>query len=152
MFVTLFNLQGAHRSSAAGFYLTTSFRLCQELFSSFLNFFVPSSVAVVVCCCRNGFTSYHTFQPLSSTFFDFFQNLFLYPLALSAFRRVLSDSFDRLPRISSFVNTFFQIFFFFSTDPHFPLYFPIPAPENPPLADIWPQDFPLRNDTSYDTL
>ena len=139
MFVTLFNLQGAHRSSAAGFYFTTSFRLCQELFSSFLNFFVPSSVAAVVCCCRNGFTSYHTFQTLSSTFFDFFQcprfrlgssfeqldylttlgfvcqapfsTFFSRPsLSLGA----LSSSLTILPHSVSFVKSFFRPF---SADP-----------------------------------
>jgi hypothetical protein len=41
VFVTLFNLQGAHRS-AAGFYLTTLFIACQALFSSFFEtFFGP---------------------------------------------------------------------------------------------------------------
>ena len=43
MFVTLFNLQGARRSLAAGVYFTISFLACQALFSSFLKLFQPLS-------------------------------------------------------------------------------------------------------------
>ena len=39
VFVTLFNLQGARRSLAAGVYFTISFRPCQALFQVFHNFF-----------------------------------------------------------------------------------------------------------------
>ena len=39
MFVTLFNLQGAHRFAAVGVHFTTPFWLCQELFQVFQNFF-----------------------------------------------------------------------------------------------------------------
>ena len=49
MFVTLFNLQGAHRSSAAGFYPTTLFSSCQVLFLSFFQNFFRARLSLASC-------------------------------------------------------------------------------------------------------
>ncbi|WP_206407014.1 hypothetical protein, partial [Flavonifractor sp. An100] len=54
VFVTLFNLQGTHRSlhifcAAADFNFITSSSLCQELFSSFFKLFSALSFAVWAC-------------------------------------------------------------------------------------------------------
>ena len=58
--------------------------------------------------------SYHTQEALSSTFFDFFQNLFSYSTA----RPSRSESFVILPRSLGFVKHFFQLFqSFFSAQP-----------------------------------
>ena len=85
MFVTLFNLQGAHRSAAAGFYLTTLSSLCQELFSSFLNFFVLSfaalRAAVAVATVSHLTTSVSLCQELFSTFSKFFRSLLGSPVS-----------------------------------------------------------------------
>ncbi len=79
MFVSLFNLQGAHRSSAAGFHLTTASRLCQELFSSFSTFFVLSSAALPgkPLSSRTARLDYHISRRLSSTFFCLFETFFV---------------------------------------------------------------------------
>ena len=85
MFVTLFNLQGAHRSAAAGFDLTTLSSFCQELFSSFLNFFVLSfaalKAAVAVATVSYLTTLSRPCQVLFSTFFK----IFFVPVALQCF-------------------------------------------------------------------
>ena len=85
MFVTLFNLQGAHRSAAAGFDLTTLSSFCQELFSSFLNFFVLSfaalKAAVAVATVSYLTTSVSLCQELFSTFSKFFRSLLGSPVS-----------------------------------------------------------------------
>ena len=54
--------------------------------------------------------SYHTLLSLSSTFFDFFQNLFSYPLALVS-RLIALLSYHTLSNLSSPFLNFFQSFF-----------------------------------------
>ena len=105
MFVTLFNLQGAHRSATAGFDLTTLSSFCQELFSSFLNFFVLSfatlKAAVAVATVSYLTTSVSLCQELFSTFFK----ILFAPSGLLRFRcLVLADSFDIIPPPSPFVK------------------------------------------------
>ena len=120
MFVTLFNLQGAHHLSAAGFHLTTSLFLCQVLFSNFFKFFFRTrfgNLCVSESCCLatvSDFSTRSSFcQVLFSTFFKIF---FTRPLLSRRRLLDLADSFDIIPPHSPFVNTFFQNFLFFSRD------------------------------------
>ena len=69
------------------------------------------------CCYRSSETAltlYHFLSGLSSTFFDFFQNLFLDSLT---FVRSFQDSFNIISQIISFVNTFSEIFCFLFSSP-----------------------------------
>ena len=111
MFVTLFNLQGAHRSAAAGFDLTTLSSFCQELFSSFLNFFVLSfaalKAAVAVATVSHFTTSVSLCQELFSTFFK----VFSFPARLTCFGRpALADSLDIISLHFPFVKRFIRFF------------------------------------------
>jgi hypothetical protein len=111
VFVTLFNLQGAHRSAAAGFDLTTLSSLCQELFSSFLNFFVLSfaalRAAVAVATISHLTTSASLCQELFSTFFK----VFSFPTRPSRFRcPALADSLDIITPVFPFVKRFIRFF------------------------------------------
>ena len=111
MFVTLFNLQGAHRSATAGFDLTTLSSFCQELFSSFLNFFVLSfaalKAAVAVATVSYLTTSVSLCQELFSTFFK----VFLFPARLTCFGRpALADSLDIISLHFPFVKRFIRFF------------------------------------------
>ena len=82
MFVTLFNLQGAHRSElvAAGFNDNTSFSLCQELFSSFFKLFEALSFAALPRSSRAGLAADSIRLPHSvrfvKSFFQVFSNFF----------------------------------------------------------------------------
>ena len=76
VFVTLFNLQGAHRSAAAGIILPHCPAFVKHFFKFFSTLFsVPARLARRRCS-RNGSTSYHVSAFLSSTFFDFFKSFF----------------------------------------------------------------------------
>ena len=119
MFVTLFNLQGAHRFAAAGVHFTTPFQLCQELFSSFLRlfsalsqpggplpYFAPPSQATHI--------GYHILFPLSRTFFELFKLiLFSHPryfvVAIAVSRTALIE-YHSLPLLSTPFLEFFQVF------------------------------------------
>ena len=86
----------------------------KNFFQIFSIFFVLSSRAfAVACCCRNGFTCYHTFQPLSRTFFDFFQNLLSSTSA--AVWQLLSSltasiDYHTFPLLSILFFKFFKVF------------------------------------------
>ena len=108
MFVTLFNLQGAHRSSAAGFYLTTLASLCQEPFLNFFRSLIRSSPWLIAAATVSHLTTSSSLcQVLFSTFF---QNLFPYSTRPVARSLVLADSFDRLPLVLPFVKRFLESF------------------------------------------
>ena len=126
MFVTLFNLQGARRSLAAGVYFTISFSSCQALFSSFLKLFqrlfkrgpirlTPRPPSRTTCL------YYHLFLVLSSTFFKSFSICFVLNFALEGSflppSRTAYVGYHHPPRLSS---TFFLFFALFSS--HTPFY------------------------------
>ena len=118
MFVTLFNLQGAHRSSAAGFHLTTSLFLCQVLFSNFFKFFFRTrfgNLCVSESCCLATVSNFSTRSSFCQVLFSTFFKIFFLWLPLLRRRLLdLADSFDIIPPLRPFVNTFFQVFLFFS--------------------------------------
>ena len=104
-FVTLFNLQGTRSVPCSVrniHYLTTSFSVCQVLFSTFFKIFFRTRLAWA--CRSEAWLFYHIFQSLSSTFFDFFKNLFRThsPSGLSL------ESLISLPQLPAFVKPFFH--------------------------------------------
>ena len=134
MFVTLFNLQGAHRSElvAAGFNDNTSFSLCQELFSSFFKLFRSSFIRRLSRLSRAGFAADSIRLPHSvrfvKNFFQVFQTFFQALKPANPWAACVPDRFcpvaERLLILAKpprFVNTFF---YFFSS--FFPLSFPQP--------------------------
>ena len=88
------------RSARNIHYFTTTFSVCQALFQLFSKFFAPASRRG----CSVAQLSYHRRFRLSSTFFDFFQNLFRtgLPEGLSF------DSSITLPQLPDFVKPFFR--------------------------------------------
>ena len=134
MFVTLFNLQGAHRSElvAAGFNDNTSFSLCQELFSSFFKLFRSSFIRRLSRLSRAGFAADSIRLPHSvrfvKNFFQVFQTFFKLSNPRTLWAACVPDRFcpvaERLLILAKppqFVNTFFYFF-----PPFFPLSFPQP--------------------------
>ena len=108
---TLFNLQGtvfaryrkpdwARRELL---YLITSFRTCQELFSSFSKFFQMWVALQVFVVHHTTFLLYLRTFHLSRTFFKFFQISFSFGIFFAA----LADSLDILPLHFQFVKHFF---------------------------------------------
>ena len=104
-FVTLFNLQGTRSVPCSVrniHYLTTSFSVCQVLFSTFFKIFFRTRLAGA--CRSEAWISYHISLALSSTFFDSFQNLFrTQPLS-----RLSLESLITLPQLPAFVKPFFR--------------------------------------------
>lgn len=119
-FVTLFNLQGTRSVPCSVrniHYLTTSFSVCQVLFSTFFKIFFRTRLAGA--CRSEAWLSYHISLALSSTFFDSFQNLFrTQPLS-----RLSLESLITLPQLPAFVKPFFRFpqNFFQSPGPRTPL-------------------------------
>ena len=117
MFVTLFNLQGAHRSQRREFILPCRFVLVKNFFQVFQNFlelFLGTARPASLPGRPRGRPTYIiTAPPLCQALFS---NLFRFVFALNSLGRVfsaaLADSFDRIPPSPSFVKNFFQIFFF----------------------------------------
>ena len=144
VFVTLFNLQGTHRTLAALIKDTTSFFLCQELFS---NFFKPIRNSLIrrihFCSSRRPFGQLIKDTTLASACQELFSELF------KSFCSLLCRNYDVfpafvvqpkwppakrliiLPEQVAFVNTFFQLFCFSRSVPLF-LPFGRSAPKNQP--------------------
>ena len=92
-----------HAVSGGTFAMLTSFiSLVKYFFQSFLTFVIRMFSAATRL-------SYHIFSSLSSTFLKFFQKV-LFSLSR---RSLIGDSLVRIPRVSPFVNTFFQFSFAF---------------------------------------
>ena len=85
------------------FYINTSFRICQELFSSFFKFLFDVN-------CAPGCSPFITQLVQDITQSSFCQALFLVLLNFLFYLRCLADSFDILAPQSHFVKHFFTIF------------------------------------------
>ena len=125
---SLFNLQGTNPfafACRADLYFTTPPPACQAPFFIFCKFPLPKIRNLHPSRFPRTLLSYHTFEPLSSGFFN------------------PSKLFDCLGRFSGplvwrsiiianpplFVNPFFQLFSIFSCAPHFPSHqFPLAKP------------------------
>ena len=133
-----------HTARAAGFYLTTSQNLCQELFSDFFNLFCS-----LIQSLRRGlllpqrFYMLPHFPAFVKNFFRLFSKSFVLYLGRRLATLVLADSFDRLPHLSSLVNPFFQVFFRFFKKPLFPRISPLFPPPKSPAHGHFSTGFPL---------
>ena len=118
MFVTLFNLQGAHRSQRREFILPSRFALVKHFFQVFQNFFQrfskrkpsgslpgrPRGRPVYIT------TASSLCQALFQIFFDLFSRSTRFRREFSA---ALADSLRRIPHPPSLVKHFFLFFAFF---------------------------------------
>ena len=116
----IYKVHTAHQRRA--FILPHRFAFVKNFFQVFLNFFVPSSVARCGLLLPQRFHILPHFPGLVKYFFRLFSKSFSYPLPCSAFHRVLSDSFDRLPLSALFVKQFFEFFQSFFLHPISPQY------------------------------
>ena len=102
LFVTLFNLQGTRRFRRNICYVNIFHLTCQVLFSKFFDFRDPDVLS------SNLFKLPHLSE-FVKRFFEVFSNFrFFIP-----HRHLIGDSLVRIPRVPSFVNTFFQFSFAF---------------------------------------
>ena len=102
LFVTLFNLQGTRRFRRNICYFNIFHFVCQVLFSKFFDFFDPD-------VSRSNFIRLPHSQEFVKHFFEVFSKFGVFQLS----RRLIGDSLVRIPRVSPFVNTFFQFSFAF---------------------------------------
>ena len=92
-----------HAVSGGTFAILTSFiSFVKYFFQSFLTFSIQMSAVATLL-------GYHIRKSLSSTFFEVFSKSSVFQLS----RRLIGDSLVRIPRVSPFVNTFFQFSFAF---------------------------------------
>ena len=122
VFVTLFNLQGAHRSQRREFILPSRFALVKHFFQVFQNFFQrfskrkpsgslpgrPRGRPVYIT------TASSLCQALFSNLFDLFSRLTRFRRGFSA---ALADSLRRIPHTIPLVKHFFPLFRVFSAGP-----------------------------------
>ena len=132
MFVTLFNLQGTHRTLAALIKDTTSFFLCQELFRAFSNSFAALSFAgftfAVPAALSDSLLRIAHSLPLVKNFFRNFSSPCprrsrVRACILLCLRRSFDPSPKRLiilPERGTFVNTFLHFFCFSRSVPRIP--------------------------------
>ena len=150
MFVTLFNLQGAPRSLAAGVYFTILFLPCQALFSSFLKLFQPLSQEETFRLTprpplRTTCLYYQLSLALSSAFLNLFRFLLHLTSCPEELPAVLADSLRRIPHHARLVKHFFPPFHGFSLSNFL-------SHQCPRTVDISPQNSLLHRHSNYDTL
>ena len=145
MFVTLFNLQGAHRSQRREFILPSRFALVKHFFQVFQNFFQrfskrkpsgslpgrPRGRPVYIT------TASSLCQALFQIFFDLFS---CSTRSGREFSTALADSLRRIPHTIPLVKHFFPFFRVFSFRVIFPLFRTLPhfspLPASPPNAEL----------------
>ena len=115
VFVTLFNLQGAHRSSRRVFIVALGFSFVKSFFQVFSNFFEPFHSPVVRGYCMSLSQAtclfYHSSFRLSRTFFKFFKTFWSsFSRNFAVSRAAPVSSSTRLPHSIPFVKHFFRAF------------------------------------------
>ena len=115
VFVTLFNLQGAHRSSRRVFIIALGFSFVKsffKFFQTFLSSFIRQSSGAIACRSHKRpayfTTARFACQELFSSFFKLFRSSFSRNFAVS--RAALVSSSTRLPHSIPFVKHFFRAF------------------------------------------
>ena len=115
VFVTLFNLQGAHRSSRRVFIIALGFSFVKSFFQVFSNFFELFHSPVVRGLSPVALASDLLILPqlvsFVKNFFKFFQTfLKLFIRNFAGLRAALASSSTRLPHSIPFVKHFFRAF------------------------------------------
>ena len=146
MFVTLFNLQGAHRSQRREFILPSRFALVKHFFQVFQNFFQrfskrkPSGSLPGRPRGRPVYIT--TASSLCQALFQIFFDLFLRSTRSGReFSAALADSLRRIPHTIPLVKHFFSLFSCFSFRAIFPLFrtlrpTSLHSPASPPNAEL----------------
>lgn len=109
LFVTLFNLQGTRLIGGTFAILARSSLFVKHFFEIFFISF-GALLFSGPALWNLALLFYHACRCLSRVFFENFSSSILKPLR---FQRFVSDSFARLPRLSSFVKPFFRKLFSF---------------------------------------